>query len=262
MKNDIRGLRLENNAWVYSYRIAGRARCMTIGHAPGLVPADARKAAQHFAGLVAIGRDPGAERKAARTALKIKAEPVRDLIEPVVKRYLRHAKARTRASTFAETSRVMAKEVLPKWRGRRLSEISRADVRQLIAAIAARPAPVSANRCLASLKTFLAFAVEQDAISVSPAASVRAPAVEKALERTLSDDELGAVLRASYGLGAYGAGAPTFGFDRRAAIGGFRDGMGRARPGRESVDVAGGAREKRKAALGSAIGAGGGDSGK
>jgi hypothetical protein len=30
MKNDIRGLRLENNAWVYSYRIAGRARRMTL----------------------------------------------------------------------------------------------------------------------------------------------------------------------------------------------------------------------------------------
>jgi hypothetical protein len=66
MKHDIRGLRLENDAWVYSYRIAGRARRMTIGHAPGLIPADARKAAQHFAGLVAIGRCPASERKAAR----------------------------------------------------------------------------------------------------------------------------------------------------------------------------------------------------
>jgi hypothetical protein len=27
----------------------------------GLVPADTRKAAQHFAGLVAVGRDPGAD---------------------------------------------------------------------------------------------------------------------------------------------------------------------------------------------------------
>jgi hypothetical protein len=47
--------------------------------------------------------------------------PVRDLIEPVLKRYLRHAKVRTRESTT----------------------------------IAARPAPVSANRCLATIKAWL-----------------------------------------------------------------------------------------------------------
>jgi hypothetical protein len=44
---------------------------MTIGHAPGLVPADARKAAQHFAGLVAIGRCPASERKAAHALERV-----------------------------------------------------------------------------------------------------------------------------------------------------------------------------------------------
>jgi integrase len=67
----------------------------------------------------------------------------------------------------------------------------------------ARPAPVSANRALASIKTFCAFAVEQDLISVSPAAAIRAPAPETPRERMT---ELGAVWRASLGLGVYGAG--------------------------------------------------------
>jgi integrase len=179
---------------------------MKLGTAPLLVPADARKAAQHFAGVVAIGRDPSAEKKAARQAARGASAPVRDLIEPVLKRYLRHAKARTRESTAKETTRVMTKEVLPKWKGKRLSEVSKADVRQLIAAIAARPALVSANRALATIKTFFAYALEQDLISVSPAASVRPPAPEKARERVLSDDELGAVLQACASLGAYGQG--------------------------------------------------------
>ena len=205
MKHDIRGLRLENDAWVYSYRIAGRARRMTIGHAPGLIPADARKAAQHFAGLVAIGRCPASERKAARRSSKIENQPVRDQVERVAAQYLKHHRARVRASTYRETARVFTVEILPAWRGRRLSEISKQDVRKLVEGVAKR-APVGANRLLASLKTFFAYAVEQDVISGSPASAIRPPAPETARERVLSDSELGAVWRASHGLGQYGAG--------------------------------------------------------
>ena len=97
MKNDIRGLRLENDAWIYSYRIAGRARRMTIGRSSaGLTPQDARKAAQHFAGLVAIGRCPASERKASRRREVMTSAPIKDHVERVAAAYLKHAKARTR----------------------------------------------------------------------------------------------------------------------------------------------------------------------
>lgn len=205
MKITVQGLKLDGQNWIFSYRHGGRARRMTIGKFPAVTAKDASKGASILAGQICCGRDPAGEKRAAGQAARTASAPVRDLIEPVLKRYLRHAKARTRPSTFAETSRVFRIEVLPKWKGRRLSEISRADVRQLIAAIAARPAPVSANRCLASLKTFLAFAIEFDLISVSPAAAIKAPAVEKARERTLDDSELSAVLQACDGLGEYGA---------------------------------------------------------
>jgi hypothetical protein len=153
MKNDIRGLRLEKDAWIYSYRIGGRARRMTIGHAPGLTPQDARKAAQHFAGLVAIGRCPASERKAARRAAVVASAPIKDHVEKVAAAYLKHARARTRESTFRETRRVFDRKILPAWRGRRIGEITKADVRKLIEGIAKR-APVGANRLLTSLKTW------------------------------------------------------------------------------------------------------------
>jgi hypothetical protein len=77
--------------------------------------------------------------------------------------------------------------------GRRLSEISKADVRALNERCAKRTKKgVAGNRLLATVKTFLAF-VEQDLVSVSPAAAIRPPAPEVARERVLSDDELGAV---------------------------------------------------------------------
>ena len=204
MKNDIRGLRLENDAWIYSYRIAGRARRMTIGRSSaGLTPQDARKAAQHFAGLVAIGRCPASERKASRRREVMTSAPIKDHVERVAAAYLKHAKARTRKSTFRETKRVFTVEILPAWKGRRLSEISKADVRQLVERCAKRTKKeVGGNRLLAACKTFLAFAVEMDVLTVSPAAAIRPPAPETARERVLSDDELGAVWRASLGLGS------------------------------------------------------------
>jgi hypothetical protein len=119
MKNDIRGLRLENDAWIYSYRIAGRARRMTIGRSSaGLTPQDARKAAQHFAGLVALGRCPASERKASRRREVMTSAPIKDHVERVAAAYLKHAKARTRESTFRETKRVFTVEILPAWKGR------------------------------------------------------------------------------------------------------------------------------------------------
>jgi site-specific recombinase XerD len=104
----------------------------------------------------------------------------RSQVERIAAQYLKHARARTRASTWRETKRVFDREILPAWRGRRLSGITKADVRKLIEGVAKRGAPVGANRLLASLKTFFAFAIEQDLISASPAAAIRPPAPETA----------------------------------------------------------------------------------
>jgi integrase len=194
------------SAWKLRYRHQGKARTLALGPFPALTPQDARRAAQHFAGLVAIGRDPGAERKAARRAAVVAAAPVTDQVERVAARFLKHQRARVRASTWTETKRVFDREILPLWKDKRLSEIGKPDVRKLVDAIAARGSPVSANRCLTILKTFCNFAIREDFLVVSPAASVRQPSPEKARERCFLDEgELSAVWRASLTLGAYGA---------------------------------------------------------
>jgi len=137
-----------------------------------------------LAGQVACGRDPGAERKAARRAAVVAAAPVRDQVEKVAAQYLKHHRARVRASTYRETARVFRVEVLPLWKGKRLSEVTRQDVRGLIDRIVKRGAPVSANRCLASVKAFFNWAISVDVITgASPAASVRPPAPEKPREK-------------------------------------------------------------------------------
>jgi Phage integrase, N-terminal SAM-like domain len=138
MKIAVQGLKLEGSNWTFSYRYGGKARRMKLGTAPALVPADARKGAQHFAGLVAIGRCPSSERKAARRAAVVASAPIKDQVEKVAAQYLKHHRARVRASTYRETARVFSVEILPAWRGRRLSEITKADVRKLIEGVARR----------------------------------------------------------------------------------------------------------------------------
>jgi integrase len=204
MELTVQGLRLDGARWVFSYRSAGRARRMTIGKFPAVTAKDASKAAQHFAGLVAIGRCPSTERKASRRREVADAAPIKDRVEKVAALYLKHQRARVRDATYNETARVFSVEVVPAWRGKRLGEITKGDVRQLVDKIAKRGAPVGANRCLTILKAWLTWCVGEDLLPVSPAASVRAPSPESPRERVLSDAELGAVWQASLALGQYG----------------------------------------------------------
>jgi hypothetical protein len=117
---------------------------------PGLPLAEARKVAAGLYGQVASGRDPGHERKASRRREVEAKAPVRDRVEAIAKRYLAHAKARVREKTFGANERILHVDVLPVWKGKRLSEITKADVRELLDGIVGRGSPVAANRTLAA----------------------------------------------------------------------------------------------------------------
>jgi hypothetical protein len=131
-------------SWCLRYRANGRGRKLVFARYPGLPLPEARKVAAGLYGQVASGRDPGAERKSSRRREAEAKAPVRDTIEKVARQYLKHAAARTRASTAAEASRILRVYVLPAWKGKRLSEIDKGTVRSLIADIAGR-APIMAN---------------------------------------------------------------------------------------------------------------------
>ena len=168
----------------YRYRVAGRARKLTIGRWPAITVEAARKLAQQAAAKVAGGADPHEEKKASRRREVAEKAPVRDTIEKVARQYLKHVAARTRASTAAEMSRILLVYVLPAWKGKRLGELGKADVRSLIADIATR-APIMANRVLTGLKTMCNWAVEQDIIMTSPATGLKPPAAETSRDRVV-----------------------------------------------------------------------------
>ena len=145
---------------------------------------------------VARGVDPYETKRAA------KAPPDKDLIERVVDQFVeRHAKPNTRPTTAWETERSLKKEVVARWKGRRLSSISRADVHDLLDEVVDRGSPVMANRLLATLSKLCNWSVERGIIEKSPCSGVKPPSAHTSRDRVLSDHELQRIWRASDVLG-------------------------------------------------------------
>lgn len=170
------------------YRHDGKPRKMTLGPYPKLGLAAAREKAREALRAVSEGIDPAA-----------KDEPDRDLLRVVADGFLRrHADKRKSADQIRRYFNV---EILPVWGERRIDQISRRDVIDLLDAIVDRGSPVTANRVLAMVSRFFNWCVERDVIAASPCAGVKPPTEEKPRERILSDDEIRWFWRATEAMG-------------------------------------------------------------
>jgi integrase len=98
-----------------------------------------------------------------------------------------HAKVHKRS--WRDDDRMLNVEVLPKWKSRRATDITRRDVRALLEPIAKR-APVVANRCLALVRGMLNFGLRRDWITANPAALIERPGIERSRDRVLTDAEI------------------------------------------------------------------------
>jgi integrase len=146
---------------------------------------------------IASGKDPRVEKRTARAV-----DACEDLVETVVSRFIeRHAKTRTRQSSWTEATRILNKEIVGRWKGRRLASISRKDVYALLDSIVDRNAGAQANQTLAHFRTLCGWAVERGILDVSPCDRIKAPAPNKSRDRILSDTELRAVWNAGGELG-------------------------------------------------------------
>ncbi len=123
------GLRVTENdvrTWVVMYRMGGRARRLTIGRYPALSLADARALARDAMYEVAKGNDPGAA-KAARNE-----PPERNTFADAAEDFLRRHVGKLRRSTRQEYARYFEKVLVPRWGRRRLADLARADVIELL----------------------------------------------------------------------------------------------------------------------------------
>lgn len=197
-------------SWAVRYRHGGRPRKLTIGSFPAFDLKAARDRARNAMEAVDGGRDPAREKRKAKSAAKIDA-PDRDLVPAVfalfVERY-----ARPKNRSWREGARLLGlmpdpenpEQLLVKkngvawrWRDRRIGEVSKRDVIDLLDDIVDRGANTSANRTLDALRTLFTWCVDRDMIASSPCKGVRDPSPETQRDRVLADNEIRLVWQAA-----------------------------------------------------------------
>ena len=176
-----------HKSWSLFYRMGGRLRRFTIGNCPPIKPAQARREAGDALERVRQGIDPAVEKKVRRLSPSPESDTFGILLQDYLERY---ASKNTAPAMFKETKRTIECDVLPVWRDRPISGITRRDVIDLIDRIISRGAEVQANRALARLRALFNWAVEKDRLMVSPITGMRPPTKEHARDRALTDDEL------------------------------------------------------------------------
>ena len=176
-----RGLALrvqgEAKAWVVVYSRFGRSRWLTLGKADAIGLSDARMLAQEAMLAVARGQDPAAEKKAERGA-----GTFADLAAKYVKQHAKRVNKSWRASDT-----LIQRYVLPRFGKLQASALTRGDVKQMMARMAA--SPVVANSVKAAVSAIFNWGIGEEIVTANPCKLVANYPV-KSRERVLCDSEL------------------------------------------------------------------------
>src|SRR5262249_1417747 len=162
------------------YRHRGRMRRLGLGRYPDVLLDKARKIATQHRGRIFDGADPAGEKQSEHAQDEQTVQALYDLYRSRYEKTMR---------SWAEVRRIMHGDVLPSWRPRRVVEIRRRDVRELVER-KARIAPIQANRLLQRTSALFTFAVDQDWIEANPAWRIKKPGRERSRDRVLTRDEL------------------------------------------------------------------------
>lgn len=193
-------------SWALRHRQGGRPQKLTLGAfleepidgqvsppvlGGRLTLTDARKLAGEALGAIERGQNPAHQKRAKD----------KNLMPAVVDEFLkRHVKAQGRRTAKA-IERTFDVDVLPHWRHRHVTDITRRDILELLDAHIDRGAPVQANRTLAAVRKFFNWCMDRDILKASPADGVKPPTPERSRDRVLTDQELVAIWKACGDMG-------------------------------------------------------------
>jgi integrase len=175
-------------SFVWRYRMsAGERKRLTLGAYPTMSLAEARVRLAAAQNILAAGGDPrGGSRR----------ETVADLAEAYLERHA--VQMRTRQ----EEERRLRRDILPVLGRRKVVEVTRRDVADLVHGVAARiraergSSGVHANRIYGTLQRLFGKAVGWGWIEHSPADRVDKPVQEQSRSRVLNADEMARLLKA------------------------------------------------------------------
>ncbi len=171
-------------SFVVTYRVRGKQRFLTIGRYGEMTLDQARTEALLTLGRARKGEDPAGERLASR-----RAPTIADLFE----RYITdHARVKLKPNSAHRNHLVWERHLLPRLRHRKVADVSRADVAQLHADLAATPVMANRARSILSSAFNLAELWGWRAEGTNPCRHVPRYK-EQSRERFLSEQELGRV---------------------------------------------------------------------
>jgi integrase len=173
------------------YGGAAHPAARALGTVGELTLAEARTKARQWLELIKRGENP-----------RMSGDAGDDTFGAVAEEYLKRHVAKQRRA--AEVRRDFERELLPRWRGKPVSKITRRDVIQVVDEINTRGAKYQAHTILTHCKVFFAWAVERGHIEASPAGVIkpsRLIGAKQARQRVLDDLEIAAFWRATKRMG-------------------------------------------------------------
>lgn len=182
-------------SFVVLYRFDGKPRRLTVGRYPEVTLATAREAWRRTREAVASGIDPAIKRGARAY------EPSMNF-EHVVREWLQRDQADTRSLPQVESA--VERYVLPFWGDRRVDEIGKRDVIELIDKIVDKGYATMARRVHAYLHRFFKWAKGRDIVTVNPLADLERRGKEASRNRVLTDGELAGIWRGADAVPVYG----------------------------------------------------------
>ncbi|EKS28162.1 tyrosine-type recombinase/integrase [Afipia felis] len=175
-------------SFILNYRTrTGRERRFTIGQYPTWKTTAARQEAEELRRRIDRGEDPMAEKEADRDA-KTVADMTKKFLEE-------HSERKNRESTTALYEGMIDKWILPKFKHRKVSEVTFSDIDDLHHSITRDGGPYAANRALAVLSKMFNLAIRWQWRTDNPAKGVERNQEVKR-HRYLSPDEIKALLAA------------------------------------------------------------------
>ena len=191
------GLRIRaggSRSWILQFRnAAGQTRRLTLGKAPAVSLSAAEKAARARLGELALGHDPAAKRDATKQEARA-ALPCSDLFE----RYLSFVGPQLKPGTLDQYQRNLRLYLKPLHR----YLVGSLTIKEIVSAldqIAEESGLSQSNRCRSTLAACLRWAAGRGEASAEIAFAVRLVPrhKEKARERVLKPEEIGAIWRAT-----------------------------------------------------------------
>jgi integrase len=175
------------------YRVGGKLKRTTLGRWPEVSLAAAREAWRKTRESIAKGETPPTDRKTTTM-----------LFEAVVEDWLRRDQSQNKQRSLYQASRAVERDLLPAWKSKRVDEISKRDVIELLDSISDRGSPVMAVRTQAYIRRFFRWCIERDILKADPTLGLPRASNGKSRERRLTDSELAKVLAATNSIGTFG----------------------------------------------------------